>query len=238
MTTHFILMAKGGVGKSFIASLLAQYLKAQGKDLYCADTDPTNATFHSIKGLGAQHINISGADMRIDKSKFDVLMERLVEHPGDSVVDTGASSFLPMMEYLSRNKVFPLLAKFGKRAIIHAPLVGGQGMDETIRGLDFLLRFEGVSIVVWENEKEGPVVKNGQRFHETDFFKSAGERVIGIVNIEQMCPDTTLKDVTSMNTKRLTFAEVMDSKDFLMMNRQRLAEVERSINDQLDTLDL
>ena len=38
MTIHFILMGKGGVGKSLIASFVAQYLLSKDRDLYCADT--------------------------------------------------------------------------------------------------------------------------------------------------------------------------------------------------------
>lgn len=238
MTIHFVLMGKGGVGKSLVASLIAQNLMTKGSDLYCADTDPTNATFHSYKAFAAQHINISAEDMSIDKSKFDALIEQLIEHPGDSVVDTGSSSFLPMMEYLKQNEVFGLFKTHGRRAIIHAPLVGGQGMDETIRGLNALLQFDDVSIVVWANENFGPVVKNGERFEHSKFFKTAGDRIVGVVNIVARSPDTFGQDMSLMTTKRLTFGEVMDSPDFRMMQRQRLAVVQRDINTQLDTLNI
>ena len=42
---HMILQGKGGVGKSFIASLLAQHKIADHKSILCIDTDPVNATF-------------------------------------------------------------------------------------------------------------------------------------------------------------------------------------------------
>ena len=42
---HFILQGKGGVGKSFIASLLAQYLRdRKNGQVVCFDTDPVNPT--------------------------------------------------------------------------------------------------------------------------------------------------------------------------------------------------
>ena len=42
---HMILQGKGGVGKSFISSILAQHRIAKGKNPLCIDTDPVNATF-------------------------------------------------------------------------------------------------------------------------------------------------------------------------------------------------
>lgn len=46
---HMILQGKGGVGKSFISSKLAQYKVAKGRNLLCIDTDPVNATFYGFK---------------------------------------------------------------------------------------------------------------------------------------------------------------------------------------------
>ena len=49
---HMILQGKGGVGKSFIAALLAQYKASKGQPSLCIDTDPVNATFHGYQALG------------------------------------------------------------------------------------------------------------------------------------------------------------------------------------------
>ena len=43
-TVHLILQGKGGVGKSFIAALLAQYLQEKGVAVRCFDADPVNST--------------------------------------------------------------------------------------------------------------------------------------------------------------------------------------------------
>ena len=41
---HLSLQGKGGVGKSLIASILAQYFRDRGRDIHCIDTDPVNST--------------------------------------------------------------------------------------------------------------------------------------------------------------------------------------------------
>ena len=43
-TVHLILQGKGGVGKSVIATLLAQYLRDKGLTVTCFDADPVNSS--------------------------------------------------------------------------------------------------------------------------------------------------------------------------------------------------
>ena len=60
---HFVVQSKGGVGKSFVAMLLAQYLQDRSDDkLYCFDTDPDNQTFAAYQALKPEFINIKAAD--------------------------------------------------------------------------------------------------------------------------------------------------------------------------------
>ncbi|HNJ38589.1 MAG TPA: conjugal transfer protein TraL, partial [Nitrosomonas sp.] len=53
-----ILQGKGGVGKSFISSTLAQHKFAKGGNPLCIDTDPVNATFYGFKKLNVKQINV------------------------------------------------------------------------------------------------------------------------------------------------------------------------------------
>ncbi|GAB7078932.1 nucleotide-binding protein [Megalodesulfovibrio paquesii] len=79
-TTHFILQGKGGVGKSLVASLLAQYLRHKEQAVRCFDTDPINATLAGYADLHVDPIEImQGSD--IDPRRFDGLMDRLLHLP-------------------------------------------------------------------------------------------------------------------------------------------------------------
>jgi hypothetical protein len=238
-TIHFTLMGKGGVGKSFVTTILAEYLKEKAeKNLFCADTDPTNPTFSSYPSFAATHINIMTPEMNIDRANFDDLVDMLLAHEGDSVIDNGASSFLPMMSYICENKLIEALKNEGKEIVVHAPLVGGLGMDETLRGLDAILQNLPVEVVVWENEVYGPVVKNGKKFGESAFYQKHSSRIRGIVHITQGSADTLVKTLHKLTSHRLTFAEAQESKDFKYMEKQRLAETARAINSQLDEVAL
>src|SRR5215211_2966217 len=44
-TTHITLQSKGGVGKTFVASLVAQWIIENGRALRCYDADPGNQSF-------------------------------------------------------------------------------------------------------------------------------------------------------------------------------------------------
>ena len=115
---HLVLQGKGGVGKSLVAALLAQYLaqgKAAGQALLCADTDPVNDTFARYGAFGAQRIKILNADKNIDARAFDGLIESVLAHEGNCVIDNGASTFIPLSAYLRENSVVELLQASGGR---------------------------------------------------------------------------------------------------------------------------
>ena len=50
---HIILQGKGGVGKSFIAIMLAMYYQHNGIAYHGFDTDPVNSTFAGFKGFAS-----------------------------------------------------------------------------------------------------------------------------------------------------------------------------------------
>jgi hypothetical protein len=51
LIVHFVLQGKGGVGKSYAAVLLAQYLRQRGLPVSCFDGDPLNQTLGGFASL-------------------------------------------------------------------------------------------------------------------------------------------------------------------------------------------
>ena len=66
---HLTLQGKGGVGKSLVAAVLAQYLKSAGRDVRCIDTDPVNRTFAQYAALNADRLQLRDEHNRIDQRK-------------------------------------------------------------------------------------------------------------------------------------------------------------------------
>lgn len=234
---HCILQGKGGVGKSLVAALMAQYLNADNgasSNVFCADTDPVNDTFARYDAFGAKRIKILNANKNIDSRVFDGLIENLLEHEGDAVIDNGSSTFVPLSAYLVENNVIELLQNAGKTVYIHTVLTGGQAMDDTMAGVASLLTSQSAPVIVWENEFFGPVAKDGKTFVDTKMYRENEGRIAGIIKLHQRNPDTFGKDVELMVSNKMTFSEAMVSPLFTVMPRQRLKTVQRSINEQLD----
>lgn len=231
---HFVITAKGGVGKSWVAAALANYCHHLPEPLYCADTDPSNQTFSGIKFFNAQHINIMTQDKGIDRSQFDTLIDKLLSHDGNCVIDNGSSSFLPILAYMMENQVVQFLQEEGHKVYIHVVVVGGAGLNETMAGVDMLLANQPANLVVWLNEYyDGPVTKNGKTFEESEVYLRNEERFAGVIHVPQRSHDTYGKDLSAMSVAKLSFTEAMASPKFQTMPRQRLKTVYTHISDQL-----
>ena len=111
MNIHMILQGKGGVGKSFIAASLAQFLNQKnGVSPLCIDTDPVNATLHGYKALDVTKIEILEND-EINPRLFDKLIEIIAETDRDIVIDNGSNSFVPLSSYILSNQIYELIKR-------------------------------------------------------------------------------------------------------------------------------
>lgn len=206
---HFIIQAKGGIGKSFVASFLAQYLRDRSKDvIHCFDTDPHNPTLANHNALDAQIIRLLNDASQIDTSNFDGLMDSLIDDEGIGVVDNGTATFGPLMSYIAENDIGNALAAEGVRLVLHIPLNGGQAKDDCLKGLVQILDAVNSDAVVWLNEHKGKIHDNGKPFNEFKVYSQYKKRIMGIVRIPALNADTFGKDITAMTERHLIFNEV------------------------------
>jgi adenylylsulfate kinase-like enzyme len=88
-SVHLSLQGKGGVGKSPVASILAQHLNRKALAVRCIDWDQAHD-----KGLRTAPLPLL-REGGIDQRAFDGLMEELLTTDGVFVVDNGASTLIP-----------------------------------------------------------------------------------------------------------------------------------------------
>lgn len=233
---HFVLQGKGGVGKSLIAVLLAQYLLSKERPLVCADTDPVNATFTQYKTLNVAHVDIAeGA--RIVQRKFDPLMERIALTDAEFVIDNGAATFLPLTAYMAENDIFDLLKEHGKKVFVHTILTSGQAKTDTMNGFEELTKKVGdkAQIVIWENEFWGPIEYDGYPVTALKLYKANQSKVAGIVKIaDRRQSDTYVGDMKQMTESHMTLAEVLQSTDFSLPAKSRVKKVFTEVFADLD----
>lgn len=231
---HFILQGKGGVGKSLIAAILAQYFSSIGAPVKCVDTDPVNQTLVNYKALKAQHIPLMEGS-KIDERKFDALMERLLSEDGVFVVDNGSASFIPLSNYLVENKAIAMLKDSGREVFIHCVVTGGQALVDTLTGFKALAeQADSNNIIVWLNEYFGPIERDGKIFTDMKAYADNKDKVRGIIRIAKRNQDTFGRDIEEMTAKKLTFAEAIQGSDFKIMAKQRIKTIQKDIFSQLD----
>jgi CobQ/CobB/MinD/ParA nucleotide binding domain len=235
-SVHFTLQGKGGVGKSLISALTAQYFQSINEyDVKCIDTDPVNQTFVNYKALKADHIKLMDGS-KIDERNFDNLMERLLSEDGIFIVDSGASSFVPLSNYIIENNAIGLLRESGREVFIHCVITGGQALLDTVVGFQALAKQTDTNnIIVWLNEFFGPIEKDGKSFTDMKVYTDNQDKVRGVVRIAKRNQDTFGRDVQEMASKNLTFAEVLSGPGFSIMAKQRIKTIQRDIFDQQKT---
>ena len=235
---HMVKQGKGGVGKSYVAVLTAQFLKAKTERLICADTDPVNATFTKYKSLDVAPVQIVEGG-NILQAKFDPLMVSVLENEAAFVIDNGAATFLPLMHYSKANGLYAAIKESGKNVYIHTVLFGGSAKQDTYSGLMELIENVGddAKIVVWENEREGKIDFDGLSIRDDKKFKEAVKagKIAGIVNIaDRRHDDTFTSAVKKMHERSMTLADVNASPDFNFFEKRRLGIVVREIFSDLD----
>ena len=235
---HLTLQGKGGVGKSLIASVLAQYFREHGRDVRCVDTDPVNRTLAQYSALGADRLNLRDEHNRIDQRSFDTLMERFLTEDGATfVVDNGASTFLPLWHYLLENSALEYLRQQERRVYVHTVITGGQALIDTLNGFNELAQTtQERNIVVWVNEYFGRVEADGKKFSEMAAYRDNADKVCGAVIFTKRNQDTFGRDVEDMISAKLTFQEAITTARMSIMAKQRLKVVERDLFEQLDQL--
>jgi hypothetical protein len=233
---HISLQGKGGVGKSLISAILSQYLLSKGEDVHGIDADPVNQTLAEYRGLAVTRLNLL-KEGSVDQREFDLLMERFLTESGTFVVDTGASTFIPLWHYVLENHALDYLREKGKRVFIHSVITGGQSLNDTLCGFEQLAETtREKNIVVWLNEYFGAVLEDGAPFREMAVCKKHANKVHGSVAIVRRTADTFGRDVEEMICQKMTFDEAMSGSGFTIMAKQRLRVVQRDIFEQLDAI--
>jgi hypothetical protein len=235
---HLSLQGKGGVGKSLVASILAQYFMNRAIPICCIDTDPVNRTLSQYQALGVQPLKLL-REGGIDQRGFDALMQTVLTNDKLFVVDNGASTFIPLWNYFLENNVPRMLADAGKELYVHTVITGGQALEDTLKGFGELAETTSERrIVVWLNEYFGRIESEGRTFAEMTVYKENAQKVRGSIAIPKRNQDTFGRDIEEMIARKYTFDEAIKSGESSIMTKQRLRVVQRDLFVQLDSLAL
>ncbi len=232
---HFILQKRGGLGKTVTASWLAQFFISIGESIEIIDTDPSNATLSSFKALKAQHIQLMEGTV-LNEARFDLMMNRILGEDSSFLIDCGASSFIPLNNYMIENKVVDMILESGKEVYAHIVIAGESHLMDTLSGFAEMVEQmpEQVKIIIWLNEHFGKIEADGKPFEEMNIYLENQARVDGIVVVPKKSSATFGADIEKMLKNHLTFDEVRHSPEFFVMNKSRIFQVQQEIYRQLE----
>ncbi len=228
---YLTLGDKGGIGKSFIAALMTQYILENIPDTkpVCLDLDCKNLTFSRYEGLGVELIDVR-TEGDIDRSKFDLLVNRAVNAKPNEVViaDVGGNVYVSLTDYLKVNQIFEMLLSVGTEIVMHVPIVGGGDLFPTLQTLDELMENtpDEVPAAVWINQKNGRVEYKGKCFEESERFHQYKNRIQTVTYIPLWRPDMQV-NVAEMLEEAVTFDQAMRMDSFDIIAKQRLTMAKR-----------
>ena len=237
---NVIMQGKGGAGKSFISLCLAEFFRHKERKLVTIDTDPVNPTLSSYTTLKCNRIQMMD-DGEIDHRSFDEIVEGIIESEDEThfVIDTGATTFLPLIKYMAENDVIDLLSDNECEVALHTIVSGGGAFDATVSCVDKLFEvFPNQKIIIWKNEYSGPAEKNGKAFEELKIFKDNQSRVYALPTLQQRTGSSFNHDIQTMIKKRLTFTQAIADESFGLMARQRIKKVWKDVCAQLEAMAL
>ncbi len=222
MNLHLTLQGKGGVGKTLVTTMIAQYLIKQGKEPVCVDTDPVNRSFAAFQALNVKKLNIINGD-NVDTRKLDELIKIILESKTDIIIDNGASSFIPVTAYFAENNILKMLIESKIKVFFHVVVTGGQALIDTIRGVEYIIQTfsSSAKIVIWLNHFFGDIEQKNKKFQEMNVFIKNKSKIFGIISIPNKTRETFGEDIKKMLEDRKTFIEFIEG-DYFIMPKQRI----------------
>lgn len=222
---HLVAQGKGGVGKSVIACLLGQYLMDSGKDVTCFDTDWVNPSFSEYKRFHFEKLRVTEKDnSKYDDMYFEDIFTKAIAAPGDVVIDSGASTFIPLIDYLNTFDISASLKEIGIEFIVHSVATGNEDEDNAIAGIYKIASSPIQKFVIWQNQYFGKVnQKSFKSWSNDQLSKIIAQPILstgdGIV----------LNSFQKLLKERKTFAEHINNPDVFRFDRDRM----RLLRDQI-----
>lgn len=236
-TLNIILQGKGGVGKSLIAKILAEYFLERGIPSENVDTDPVNKTFAKVRSLNVVPIELIKNQV-VSQQMFDEMIDLIIKNKDNNfVIDNGSSCFLPLIKYINDNDFLELLEEQEINLVIHTVLAGGANEDDCLGGLCTLQKIINNTnvknknlISLWINKFFGKFKSLSE--DNTPLFD------VNFVNdvfvLDTSDNDAFINDLSYINDNRLTHLEILNDPNVTFMSKRRIDSYYKNIFVQLD----
>jgi hypothetical protein len=216
-----IINGKGGVGKSFFAVNLVQYLKDKPIPHVAIDTDNENSTLKRF------HPEATFLDIE-DAKEIDSIFAAL-DTADLVVVDCRAASTDIFLNYFEELEIFRLLEKSGASMTVISPVNHETDSVEQIRNLSERLN-DRCNYLIVKNQALS------ERFGNYEQSKTRARLVEQLGAKEIQMPKLYDWLVADLNKRDLTITPAIRHDSFTLFDRQRLCNWQRRFYEELETV--
>jgi hypothetical protein len=211
---HFVGGEKGGVGKSMVARLLAQYYIDQERPFVGFDTDRSHGSLLRFYAGYASPVLVDSYEA------LDAIIEAAVEKPGRSVVvDLAAQTHDPLVKWMDESGVLDLADMSG--LAIHYWHVMDSGRDSVDLLKKLLDRFgQRLHYVLVQNQLRGDDFSQLERSGEKERALALGAKAIDLKRLHE----GTVQKIDAHNSSFWAARNVggKEGPGLGLMERQRL----------------
>lgn len=221
---HFIGGEKGGIGKSVLSRLLAQYYIDRKLAFQAFDTDRSHGAMLRFYGDYSRPIVLD------DFSSADQLVETVVEQAQDVLVDLAAQTSMPLFKWMDDSDLLDLASEEDIDVVLWHVL------DDGADGINLLERM----LQQYQSRSKYVVVKNFGRGKDFSAFDASSARstadALGAPVIE--LPELHGPTMRKVDHSDLSFWAAAHNKETRLglMDRQRVKAWTRRAYQQFDTL--
>jgi hypothetical protein len=215
-----ILNGKGGVGKSFFAVNLVQYLKDHSVEHVAIDTDNENSTLKRF------HPDAIFVDLS-KPTAIDGLFSELDSH-SLVIVDCRAASTDIFLDYFAELNVFDVLREMNASLTLISPV---NHEPDSVKQIQILTERLGA-------EADYVIVKNHSFSEEFAIYdrSKTRSRLLGLGGREMEMPKLQNWLVVGLNQAGCTITPGLRHSQFSVMDRQRLKNWQRKFYGQIESV--
>jgi len=175
---HFIGGEKGGVGKSFVSRLLAQYYIDSSRPFVGFDSDHSHQTFSRFYGDFSTPLQMS------DFTSMDQIVVSAEENPeADIIVDMAAQTAKHFNEWVEETAAYDLLGLMGFQCFLWHVMDDGADSMNLLEGLLSRVSDDSIQLVVVENFGRG---ESFDLFEASDVFARAKARGAHFIKLHRL----------------------------------------------------
>ena len=216
-----IINGKGGVGKSFFAVNLVQYLKDKSISHVAIDTDNENSTLKRF------HPEATFLDIE-DAKEIDLIFTAL-DTADLVVVDCRAASTDIFLNYFEELEIFRLLEKTGALMTVVSPVNHETDSVEQIRNLSERLN-DNCQYLIVKNQALS------ERFGNYEQSKTRARLVEQLGAKEILMPKLYDWLVADLNKKDMTITPAIRHESFTLFDRQRMRNWQRRLYEEIESV--